>query len=67
MNSTVAKAGIAMTILYRRFETKGILNTAVLLKLDKQFRVDRRQFTAQTTTDLMGQLLASFDYLDSLL
>jgi len=65
VDSVIAEASVAKTMLYRHFETKELLIAAALQKIDEQFRVDLRQFLADASTDPLGQLLASFDFLES--
>jgi len=64
VDSIIAESGVAKTTLYRHFETKELLIAAALRKIDEQFRIDLRQFSEQLTTDPLGQLLASFDFLE---
>ncbi|MBV1881254.1 MAG: TetR/AcrR family transcriptional regulator [Pseudomonadales bacterium] len=65
VDSIIAEAGVAKTTLYRHFETKELLIAAALQKMDEQFRVDLRTFSADASTDPLGQLFASFDFLES--
>ena len=65
VDSIIAEAGVAKTTLYRHFETKELLIAAALQKIDEQFRIDLRQFSADASTDPLGQLFASFDFLES--
>jgi AcrR family transcriptional regulator len=64
VDSIIAKSGVAKTTLYRYFETKELLIAAALRKTDEQFRADLRAFTERSASDPLGQLLASFDFLE---
>lgn len=64
VDTIIAEAGVAKTTLYRHFETKELLISAALRKIDDQFRVDLREFAEQAATDPLDQLLATFDFLE---
>lgn len=61
----IAEAGVAKTTLYRHFETKEDLILAALERQDEQARDAMRAFVEQRTSDPVGRLLATFDWLEA--
>src|ERR671917_632319 len=61
----IAEAGVAKTTLYRHFETKEDLILAALERQDEQSRDAMRAFVEQRTSDPVGRLLATFDWLEA--
>ncbi|MCV9960303.1 TetR family transcriptional regulator [Pararhizobium sp. BT-229] len=62
----IAEAGVAKTTLYRHFETKEDLILAALERRDEEDRVAMRTFVEEQATDPAERLLATFDFLETL-